>query len=121
MRAKESQMLPDSVPDMSSKPGQRILVVDDNESSALTLTWAMEMFGYEVRTCFDGKSAVEVAHDFQLRSFFSISACLSWTVMKFAAVCAPIRPYVARALWHKPVGAILKRAARLRKPALTII
>ena len=58
-------MLTDSVPEMSSKLGQRVLVVDDNESSALTLTWAMEMFGYEVRTCFDGKSAVEVAHDFQ--------------------------------------------------------
>lgn len=30
---------------------KRILVVDDNQMSALTLTWAMELFGYEVRTC----------------------------------------------------------------------
>ena len=44
---------------------RRILVVDDNRSSALTLSWAMELFGYEVRTCFDGQSAVEVAHEFQ--------------------------------------------------------
>lgn len=40
---------------------KRILVVDDNEPSALTLTWAMEMFGHEVRTCFDGASAVSLA------------------------------------------------------------
>ena len=45
-------------------PTRRVLVVDDNESSALTLSWAMEMYGYEVRTCYDGHSAVEVAHDF---------------------------------------------------------
>ena len=45
-------------------PPKRVLVVDDNESSALTLTWAMEMFGYDVRTCYDGLSAVRVAHDF---------------------------------------------------------
>jgi len=43
----------------------RVLVVDDNQSSALTLTWAMELFGYEVRTCFDGKTAIEVAHEFR--------------------------------------------------------
>ena len=44
---------------------RRILVVDDNESSAMTLSWAMEMYGYEVRTCYDGVSAVAVADDFQ--------------------------------------------------------
>jgi two-component system CheB/CheR fusion protein len=42
----------------------RVLVVDDNEPSALSLTWAMEMFGYEVRTCYDGKSAVQEAGRF---------------------------------------------------------
>lgn len=49
----------------SPENGRRILVVDDNESSAMTLSWAMEMYGYEVRTCYDGVSAVEVAEDFQ--------------------------------------------------------
>ena len=44
---------------------KRVLVVDDNETSALTLTWAMELFGYDVRTCYNGHSAVEVAHEFQ--------------------------------------------------------
>ena len=43
---------------------KRVLVVDDNEASALTLTWAMEMYGYEVRTCFDGRSALNLARDF---------------------------------------------------------
>jgi CheY-like chemotaxis protein len=43
---------------------KRILVVDDNEPSALTLTWALEMFGHEVRTCYDGASAVTMAGAF---------------------------------------------------------
>lgn len=43
---------------------RRILVVDDNEMSAFTLSWAMEGCGYEVRTCFNGYSALEAAHQF---------------------------------------------------------
>ncbi len=54
--------MPDDSPTSASP--RRVLVVDDNQTSALTLTWAMELFGYEVRTCFDGRSAVAVAHDF---------------------------------------------------------
>ncbi len=50
--------------DTSAPSSRRVLVVDDNESSAMTLTWAMEMFGYDVKTCFDGLSAVAVAEDF---------------------------------------------------------
>jgi two-component system OmpR family response regulator len=42
----------------------RILVVDDNEPSALSLTWAMELYGYEVRTCYDGRSALTEADRF---------------------------------------------------------
>lgn len=51
--------------DCPKKAPSRVLVVDDNESSAMTLTWAMELYGYEVRTCFDGKAAIEVAHQFK--------------------------------------------------------
>lgn len=43
----------------------RVLVVDDNEFSAQTLTWAMEIFGYEVRTCFSGSTAITVAREFK--------------------------------------------------------
>jgi DNA-binding response OmpR family regulator len=43
---------------------RRVLVVDDNEPSALSLTWAMELYGYEVRTCYDGKSAIVEADRF---------------------------------------------------------
>ncbi len=50
-------------PTNTLKP-KRVLVVDDNQASALTLTWAMEMYGYEVRTCFDGRSAIDLARDF---------------------------------------------------------
>ena len=52
---------------IKSKPPspKRILVVDDNQPSALTLTWAMEMYGFDVRTCFDGQSAIDLARDFR--------------------------------------------------------
>jgi CheY-like chemotaxis protein len=43
---------------------RRVLVVDDNQPSALTLSWALELQGCEVKTCFDGKSAVAIAHEF---------------------------------------------------------
>ncbi|WP_303831584.1 response regulator [Asticcacaulis taihuensis] len=53
------------MPDLTRKPPCRVLVVDDNEPSAMTLTWAIELYGYEVRTCFDGKAAIEVADQFK--------------------------------------------------------
>jgi CheY-like chemotaxis protein len=42
----------------------RVLVVDDNRPSAMTLGWFMQLNGYDVQTCFDGRSAAEVAHGF---------------------------------------------------------
>lgn len=58
-------MFAEIMPDYSRKAPRRVLVVDDNEPSAMTLSWAMELYGCDVRTCFDGRSAVAVAHDFQ--------------------------------------------------------
>ncbi len=43
---------------------KRVLVVDDNRPSAQSLAWVMEANGYEVKACFDGPSAVEMAHAF---------------------------------------------------------
>ncbi len=45
--------------DGDDKHPLRILIVDDNEASALTLGWAIEAEGYEVRTVFSGKAALE--------------------------------------------------------------
>lgn len=42
----------------------RVLVVDDNYPSAMTLTWAMEENGHDVRTAYNGAQAVEMAKDF---------------------------------------------------------
>ncbi len=53
------------MPNSSTSPHPtRVLVVDDNQPSALTLTWAMEENGHDVRTCFNGRDAVEVAKTF---------------------------------------------------------
>ncbi len=43
---------------------KRILVVDDNHPSALTLSWAMEGNGHDVRTCYTGYDAIEMARTF---------------------------------------------------------
>ena len=46
-------------------PLKRVLVVDDNEPSAQTLAWAMEMYGCDVRACHDGQSALAEAETFR--------------------------------------------------------
>ena len=43
----------------------RVLVVDDNYPSAMTLTWAMEEHGHEVRTAYNGREAVAMAKAFR--------------------------------------------------------
>jgi CheY-like chemotaxis protein len=42
----------------------RVLVVDDNHDAATTLGTLLETAGYEVQTCFDGKSALKAADRF---------------------------------------------------------
>ncbi|ESQ85611.1 hypothetical protein AEAC466_00120 [Asticcacaulis sp. AC466] len=48
-----------------SENAMRIMVVDDNEASADTLHWAVELMGYDVRSCHDGQSALRLATDFR--------------------------------------------------------
>ena len=47
-----------------TKPGFRILVVDDNHDSALSLAMMLSIMGHETRTAHDGESAVEAAETF---------------------------------------------------------
>ncbi len=42
----------------------RVLIVDDNEASARTLTWAVELEGYEARLSLNGPDALAEAHNF---------------------------------------------------------
>jgi CheY-like chemotaxis protein len=67
--------LPLAAPDSAAAPavvvaehpttlaGRRILVVDDNRDSALTLATLLELEGAQVRTAYDGDSAVAVARE----------------------------------------------------------
>lgn len=43
----------------------RVLVVDDNEASADTLRWIVELFGDEVKSCNDGRTALKLAAEFR--------------------------------------------------------
>lgn len=47
-----------------AKPGFRILVVDDNHDSALSLAMMLSIMGHETRTAHDGESAVATAESF---------------------------------------------------------
>lgn len=53
-------MIEESQP-ASHFPGRRVLVADDNRAAALTLTTLLELFDYDVVTCFDGQDALETA------------------------------------------------------------
>ncbi len=55
---------PSDVFDNTQLGQTKILVVDDNYPSAMTLTWAMEANGHEVHTCHNGQEAVEEARAF---------------------------------------------------------
>jgi CheY-like chemotaxis protein len=49
----------------TEKEKKRILVVDDNENSAKTMGWMLElMFGHEVQVAYDGVSAIATAKSF---------------------------------------------------------
>lgn len=48
----------------SGKPRFRILVVDDNHDSALSLAMMLSIMGHETRTAHDGESAVTTAESF---------------------------------------------------------
>ncbi len=47
----------------SAKP-HRVLVVDDNEDAATTLAFLLTQAGYDVKTAFQGKTAIEIAWQF---------------------------------------------------------
>ncbi len=46
-------------------PGRRVLVVDDNWDAAESLALLLEVAGHQVRTCPDGRSALEAAEQFR--------------------------------------------------------
>jgi CheY-like chemotaxis protein len=50
---------------ISSSCKPRVLVVDDNEDLATTLSLALTMMGNEVRTAYDGLKAIDVADKFR--------------------------------------------------------
>lgn len=52
-------------PIVPSKPRFRILVVDDNPDSALSMAMMLSMMGHETRTAHDGEAAVATAEAFR--------------------------------------------------------
>ena len=54
-----------TAPVVPARRGSRVLVVDDNRDSADTLAALLEAWGHEVRTLYDGPSAIAAAAEFQ--------------------------------------------------------
>ena len=52
-------------PIVPTKPTFRILVVDDNADSALSMAMMLSMMGHETRTAHDGEAAVATAEAFR--------------------------------------------------------
>ncbi|MGZ3297916.1 MAG: response regulator [Asticcacaulis sp.] len=80
--------MPDAQTADAGKDALRVLVVDDNEASALTLGWAVELHGHQVRTCFDGPSVVDQARLFRPHV---ILLDLGMPKMSGYEVCAALR------------------------------
>ena len=57
--------VPGSTPPLKANPqGFRILVVDDNADSALSLAMMLSIMGHDTRTAHDGETAVTTAESF---------------------------------------------------------
>ncbi len=55
----------DTTPSESRKPRLKILVVDDNHDSALSMAMMLTIMGHETRTAHDGEAAVSTAETFR--------------------------------------------------------
>ena len=77
---------------MSLRPGCRVLVVDDNVPSALTLMWMAEAEGCEVRMCHDGPAALRLCRTFRPDIIF---LDLGMRGMNGIEVCEALRRDVA--------------------------
>jgi CheY-like chemotaxis protein len=56
---------PEPTPGRDGPPRRRVLVVDDNETSAQCLALILGLEGYEARAVYDGESALEIARSFR--------------------------------------------------------
>ena len=54
----------------TARPGQRLLVVDDNRDAAESMTMLLELWGHEVACAHDGFSALKVAASFHPDAVF---------------------------------------------------
>ena len=43
----------------------RVLIVDDNEASAKTLGWMIELMEHDIKLAHDGATSIEIAREFQ--------------------------------------------------------
>ncbi len=60
-----TESVPDTPPAEGSGKRHRILVVDDNEASAKTLSWTLEVIGHESKLAEDAETALETARAFR--------------------------------------------------------
>jgi signal transduction histidine kinase len=65
LEARPAPLAAEPTPGRSAATGRRVLLVDDNVDSAMTLSWLLSEHGYTVHIAHDGPSGLEAAHDFK--------------------------------------------------------
>ena len=61
----DPSVAPVRINDNLTKDARRVLIVDDNEASAKTLGWTLEMLGHDIRLAHDGSKAIEIAESYK--------------------------------------------------------
>jgi signal transduction histidine kinase len=65
MEARPAAPATEATSGVSPATGRRVLLVDDNVDSAMTLSWLLSEHGYTVRIAHDGPEGLKAAYDFK--------------------------------------------------------
>ncbi len=64
-KAQKQENKPASAASTDKANHYKVLIVDDNEASAKTMGWAMELYGHDVKLAHDGLKAIEAAKEYK--------------------------------------------------------
>jgi PAS domain S-box-containing protein len=65
VEADDAQRIAEVAPIHEPKARRRLMIVDDNRDSANTMSALLEAWGHDVRTSYDGSTAIELASEFR--------------------------------------------------------
>ena len=96
---------------------RRILVVDDSRDSADSLGVLVQALGHEVRTAYDGPSALALLRPLCPTWCCWTLACRGWMATRWPDGWRGAEPPRHPALWRRPAGGRTRTGAAARKQA----